>query len=157
MVSEETILEAAEKINAMEDGTLEKHIESVTLRQESLTSFNISTALEFQNDAVAQYSMYYFAVLFEAFEKKYNTIKVFGEEEINAYLEGTFYPALDQLFKEQNEKAFRAVVQEDTVLDFLTYDLGELKKSDDQFDDQAFSQLFILTSALTGLMHEAAA
>lgn len=156
MVSKENIIEAAEKINAMEEGALEKHIEGVTLRQEQLTAFNISTALEFQNDAVAQYSMYYFAVLFEAFEKEYNTLKVFGEDEINSYLEGQFYPALDQLFKEQNETAFRTTVQEDTVLDFLTYDLGELKKSDDKFDDQAFSQLFILTSALTGLMHEAA-
>ena len=157
MVSKENIISAAEKINAMEEGALEKHIEGVTLRQEQLTAFNISTAMEFNNDAVAQYAMYYFSVLFEAYETEYDRIKVFGEDEINTYLEGKFYPALDQLFKEQNEEGFRAVVQEDTVLDFLTYDLSELKKNDEAFDDQAFSQLFILTSALAGLMHEAAA
>lgn len=155
MIGEEQILKSVTVIDEMEEGALEKYIEGITMRQENLTTFNISTALEFNNEAVANYSMYFYAIIFKAFELEYDTVKHLSEEEINSYLESIFYPALDKLYKENQEDNFKSKVGEALLLDFLSNDIRQLQENDPTVDEVAISQLFILTSAVTGLMTSA--
>lgn len=156
MIEKEAIKKAVEAIDNKDKDELESYIEKITEDYDNLTTFTLSTAVEFDNDVVSQFALYYYAILFEVFNNQYENISALSEDQINDFLESQFYPALDDLYKKEDEDQFYATLHEKNVIDFLTVDLRELQKEDESFDDMAFSQLFILTSALTGLLQAAA-
>ena len=78
----ENIEKAIEKIDTLEADALDKLIETFTLKQENLVDYVLQAGLEYENDSLNSYSIYYFAIAMESFMESGVKMKLIDEDDI---------------------------------------------------------------------------
>lgn len=153
-VSIENIEKAIEKIDGLNEDALDRKIETFTLKQQHLVNYILQAGLEYENEELNMYSIYYFAIIYEAMELQGLSLNEISEDDIEAIQE-PFLLALDAIYKEEDYEPMLDLVQQHNLNQFMMNEIEAVDEDGESLTDETQTQLFIVSSGMIGLMHAA--
>ena len=153
-VSVKSIEESINKIDGLEDEALDKLIETFTLEQEELVNYILQAGIEYNNEELNVYAIYYFAVIYQAFISDQQHPKVVTEQMIDDFQE-PFHLALDAIYKDEDFVPLHELICQTHLMQFLTNEIEAEDDEGESLDETTQSQLFIVISSLIGLLGSA--
>lgn len=148
-------LEAAvKKIDTLNEAALDKLIETYTLKQQALVDYILQAGMEFQNEDLNVYAIYYFAVVSEAMHQQGLALKTITEDDIDEFHE-PFLMALDSIRGAEDHEPLQDLVQQPIVQQFLVDDIESPDADGKELDEETKTQLFIVTMSMLGIMNAA--
>lgn len=154
-VSIKSIEAAIQKIDGMEEEALDKLIETFTLKQENLVNYLLQAGLEYENEDLNMFAIYYFAIVYEAFHQEGLTLKEITEDDIDAF-QDPFVLALDTIYKDEDYNAMQDLIEQHHLSQFMMNEIEAVDEDGEALDDETKTQLFIVSSGMIGLMNGAA-
>lgn len=154
-VSVTSIEKAIEKVDNLDDDALEKLAETYTLAQNSLISYALDAANEYDNPQLEGLIMYYFCLISEAFTQEQIRTKEVSDDDIEAFQED-FFEMLDDYFNKENEDIVFEFTDQPTLVQFMMVELSTPDDDGTQLDDETATQLFIVSTAIIALLNRAA-
>ena len=151
-VSEESLVNAVNYIHGLDDDGLDNFIEGHALKQPNLIGYVLQAGEEFENETLANYSIYYYSILMRAFEEEGIEFREITVEDIDSFQE-PFIMALDEAFKKESEEALFDLVGQPVLQQFLAHDLMGEDENGDTLDDETVNQLFIVLHGAIGLIN----
>lgn len=153
-VSVESIAKALNKIDQLEEEGLDKLIETYTLKQESLVNYILAAGYEYENEDLNVFSIYYFALVYEAFYQQNIELKTITDEMIEEFQE-PFVLALDELNRNEDFEPIQDLVNQHNLLHFMTEEIESPDSDGIILDEETQNQLFIVTTSMIGIMNAA--
>ena len=101
-ISIESIEKAIDKVDNLNDDGLEKLAETYALAQQTLLSYVMSAAIEYENKQLEGLLIYYYCLISEAFAQSQATLSQISEDDIDAF-EEPFFEMLDAYFENDQE------------------------------------------------------
>ncbi|OIQ25308.1 MAG: hypothetical protein BM555_06740 [Crocinitomix sp. MedPE-SWsnd] len=151
-VSIESIEKALSKIDSLDEAALDKLIETYTLDQQNLVDYVLQAGLEYENEDLNVFSIYYFAVITEAFYQQELKTKELSTEEIEAFHE-PYLLALDAVHTSEDYEPMNDLIQQHNLQQFIIEEV-EAPDSDGVILDEATqTQLFIVVISIIGLLN----
>lgn len=150
-ISAESISKALDKIDNMDDEALDKLIETFTLSQPQLVDYILQAGVEYENEDLNIYSIYYFAVLMECIIQNGSSIREVTEQDIEDFQE-PFLMALDAINNEDFEP-MQDLIQQHHMYSFVITEIEAEDEDGNELEDEMKSQLFIVCAGMIGLMH----
>lgn len=86
-VSINSIEKSIAKIDGLNGESLDKKIETFTLQQEHLVNHLLQAGLAYENEDLNMFSIYYFAIIMEAFIEEGLSLKEITEDAIDEFQE----------------------------------------------------------------------
>lgn len=154
-VSIKSIEAAIEKIDSLSEEALDKKIETFTLKQQSLVNYILQAGIEYENEDLNVFAIYYFAIVFEAFEAEGLTLKEITEDDIDDF-QDPFVLALDAIYKNEDYGPMQDLIQQHHLTQFMMNEIEAEDEDGESLSDETKTQLFIVSSGMIGLMHAAA-
>lgn len=151
-VSIENIEKALRKIDALEEEALDKLIETYTLKQQALVDYVLQAGAEYENEDLNVYSIYYFAVVCEAFFQQGIETKELSVEEIEAFHE-PYLLALDAIHTEEDFEPMQDLIQQHNLQQFMVDEIESPDSDGVILDEDTQTQLFIVTTSMIGLLN----
>ncbi|MBD3638899.1 MAG: hypothetical protein HUJ25_16215 [Crocinitomicaceae bacterium] len=155
-VTRENIEKALKKIDSLDESALDKLIETYTLQQQPLVDYILQAGMEFSNEDLNVFSIYYFAIISEAFFQQGITLKPITEDVIEEFQE-PYLLALDAIRSDEDYEPMQDLIQQHHLQQFM---LEEIESPDSDgviLDEELQTQLYIVTTSMIGLMHGATA
>ncbi|MCG8577302.1 MAG: hypothetical protein MI810_20630 [Flavobacteriales bacterium] len=153
-VSVQSIEKAIEKIDSLNDEALDKLIETFTLKQEQLVSYLLQAGVEYENEELNVFSIYYFAIVLEAFLNEGLQLKEISEEDIDNF-QDPFLLALDAIHKEEDYEPMQDLTRQHHLMQFMMHEIEAADEDGEVLDEETKLQLFIVSSGMIGLMNQA--
>ncbi|WP_027420506.1 hypothetical protein [Crocinitomix catalasitica] len=153
-VSIESIEAAIKKIDGLNEDGLDKLIEAFTLTQQDLVNYILQAGLEYENEDLNVFAIYYFAIIMEAFTQEGVALKVIDEDAIEAFQE-PFLLALDAIHQDEEYEAMRDLVQQHNLMQFMLAEIESEDEDGEMLSEETQTQLFIVSAGMIGLLHEA--
>ncbi|MDA7804238.1 hypothetical protein N8987_06650 [Crocinitomix sp.] len=153
-VSIENIEKAIEKIDSLDEEALDRKIETFTLKQQHLVNYLLQAGLEYENEDLNMFSIYYFAIIHEAFDIQGITLNEITEDAIDAF-QDPFVLALDAIYKDEDYTAMQDLVQQHHLNQFMMNEIEAVDEDGESLSEETQTQLFIVSSGMIGLMHGA--
>ncbi|WP_066758447.1 hypothetical protein [Crocinitomix algicola] len=153
-ISFENIEKAIQKIDGLNEEALDRKIETFTLKQQALVNYILQAGLEYENEELNMYSIYYFAIIHEAFDIQGITLNEVTEDAIEAFQE-PFLLALDAIYKDEDYSPMQDLVQQHHLNQFMMNEIDAVDEDGDSLTDETKTQLFIVASGMIGLMNGA--
>lgn len=153
-VSIESIEAAIKKIDGLSDDALDKKIETFTLKQQNLVNYLLQAGLEYENDDLNMFSIYYFAIVYEAFEQAGITLKEITEDAIDDF-QDPFILALDSIYKDEDYTPMQGLIQQHHLSQFMMNEVEAVDEDGETLSDETKTQLFIVSSGMIGLLNGA--
>lgn len=153
-ISIKSIEKAVEKIDSLDDEALEKLIETFALSQEELLNYIMMAGVEYGNEDLNAFSIYYFAIVMEAFNQEGVKLRTVTEEEVDEFQE-PFVAALDAIHDSENYGPIEELVEQLNLLQFMVNEIEAEDEDGDSFDEETKTQLFIVSTSMIGLMNQA--
>jgi hypothetical protein len=153
-VSYKSIEKAIEKIDNLNDDELEFVSENFSLAQQTLLSYIMSAALEYENEKLEGLLMYYFCLISEAFNQEGLKLNKIQEEDIDQF-EEPFFEMLDNYFEENNEEILEDFCDQPELTKFIAVEISTDDDDGTSLDDETATQLFIVSIALITLLSRA--
>lgn len=150
------IEKAVNKIDNLDDDGLEKISETYGLAQQDFLGYAMSAGMEFENDTLTGLIIYYFNIYFEAFAQQGVKVKRITNEDIDAF-QDEFSQVLEEYMDEEDIDLILAITNQPNLIAFMA---NEIEMADDDgtsLDDETATQLFIVSTAMIGLMNKAIA
>ena len=155
-VSAQSIEKAVEKIDGLEDDALDKLIETYTLSQQDLVNYILQAGAEYENEELNIYGIYYFAIIYEAFLQEGLQPKTISEDDIDEFQE-PFLEALDAIHKAENYQPLQELISQFSLQEFMVSEIEAKDEEGEELPDETKTQLFIVSTAVIGLLSEASA
>jgi len=152
IVSQDNIKKAVEKIDALSEDALEKLIETFALQQEELLGYVMHAGVEYENDNLNTFSIYYFAIILEAFSQQGLKINTITEEDIENIQE-PFVNALDDINKNEDYESLHELANQPHLMQFMTYEIESEDEDGETLDEDTRTQLFIVTASMIATLN----
>lgn len=153
-VSIKSIEAAIEKIDSLSEEALDKKIETFTLKQQALVNYILQAGIEYENEDLNVFSIYYFAIVFEAFETEGLNLKEITEDDIDDF-QDSFVLALDAIYKNEDYGSMQDLIQQHHLTQFMMNEIEAEDEDGESLSDETKTQLFIVSSGMIGLMNAA--
>ncbi|MDG1915835.1 MAG: hypothetical protein P8I55_14760 [Crocinitomix sp.] len=153
-VSIENIEAAIKKIDGLSEDALDKKIETYTLKQQNLVNYLLQAGLEYENEDLNMFSIYYFAIVYEAFEQGGITLKEITEDDIDNF-QDPFVLALDAIYKDEDYSPMQDLIQQHHLSQFMMNEIESVDEDGESLTEETKTQLFIVSSGMIGLMQGA--
>lgn len=153
-VSIESLEKALTRIDGLSEDALDKKIEELTLNQENLLNYILQAGLEYENDDLNMYSIYYFAVALEAFNEEGLKLKEISEVDIDNFQE-PFLLALDAIYEEEDYTPMQDLIEQHHIAQFMMAEIEAVDEDGEELDEETKTQLFIVSSGMIGLLNAA--
>lgn len=154
LVSVNSIENAINKVDNLSDDALDKLIETFALQQETLLNYVLQAGVEYQNEDLNTYSVYYFALVLEAFNQEGIQLKEINDDMIDDF-QDPFVLALDAINKDEDYTELNELVAQNNLMQFMVNEIESEDEDGDSLDDETKTQLFIVSSSMIGLMNKA--
>lgn len=150
-VSLASIENAIKKVDNLDDDALEKLSETYALAQPILLGYVMSAADEYENEQLEGLLIYYFCLISECFSQESVIIAQVTEEDIDAY-EEPFFEMLDVYFESDSEDSLDEFCDQPNLTQFIAMEVSTPDEDGTKLEDDTATQLFIVTTAMIGLM-----
>ncbi len=154
-VSIDSIEAAIKKIDGLSEDALDKKIETFTLKQQSLVNYLLQAGLEYENEDLNMFSIYYFAIVHEAFDQAEISLKEISEDDIENF-QDPFILALDAIYKNEDYTPMQDLIQQHHLSQFMMNEIEAVDEDGESLADETKTQLFIVSSGMIGLLNGAA-
>lgn len=153
-ITEKHIIDAVNIIDDLEEESLEKLSEKHVLKQQAFIAYLLSSAMEFKNDALLDYLIYYFNIFSEAMEKQGVELKTIDEDTIDVFHE-EYTQTLDEYMETDDEDLISTLCNQPMMVSFLMHEITGKDETGEVMEDELASHLFIVGIALIALMNRA--
>jgi ferritin-like protein len=153
-VSISSIEKAIAKIDGLNEEALDKKIETFTLQQEHLVNYLLQAGLEYENEDLNMFSIYYFAIVMEAFIEEGLTLKEITEDAIDEFQE-PFVLALDAIYQDEDYTPMQDLIQQHHISQFMMNEIEAVDEDGEELGEETQTQLFIVSSSMIGLLNAA--
>ncbi len=153
-VSLNSIEVAIAKIDGLNEEALDKKIEDFTLMQENLVNYLLQAGLEYENDDLNMFSIYYFAIIMEAFIAEGLTVREITEDDIDDFQE-PFVLALDAIYENEDYTPMQDLIEQHHISQFMMNEIEAVDEDGEELDEETQTQLFIVSSSMIGLLNRA--
>jgi len=155
-VSIKSIENAVSKIDALDEDALERYSETIVLGQEEFMGYTMSAALEFDNEELLNYLMYYYTIFHEAFVQEGLTIAKIDEAMINTFQE-EYFAILDEYQESEDFDVILAFSNEKFLMEFLLMEIQpDEENPEESLDEDTADQLFLVGTAIISMFSRAA-
>jgi len=151
-VSLNSIEVAIAKIDGLSEEALDKKIETFTLMQENLVNYLLQAGLEYENDDLNMFSIYYFAIIMEAFSAEGLTLREITEDEIDDFQE-PFVLALDAIYENEDYTPMQDLIEQHHISQFMMNEIEAVDEDGEELEEETQTQLFIVSSSMIGLLN----
>jgi len=149
-----SIENAIKKVDNLDDDALEKLSETYALAQPVLLGYVMSAADEYENESLEGLLIYYFCLLSECFNQESVICKTISEEDIEAF-EEPFFEMLDAYFESDTEDVMEEFCDQPHLTQFMGMEVSTPDEDGTQLEEETATQLFIVATAMIGLMNKA--
>lgn len=153
-VSINSIEKAIAKIDGLNEEALDKKIETFTLQQEHLVNYLLQAGLEYENEDLNMFSIYYFAIIMEAFIEEGLSLKEITEDAIDEFQE-PFVLALDAIYQDEDYTPMQDLIQQHHISQFMMNEIEAVDEDGEELGEETQTQLFIVSSSMIGLLNAA--
>ncbi|MBK9191111.1 MAG: hypothetical protein IPM77_06100 [Crocinitomicaceae bacterium] len=153
-ITHESIDKALDKIDALSDEALDQLIEKYTAEQPDLMDYIMQAGMEYENEDLNGFAIYYFTLIYEAFQQQGVQVRKISEAEIEEFQE-PFLEALDVINKDENYTPLQELISQINLQEFMVEEMDAQDESGEELDDEMKTQLFMVTAAIIGLLNEA--
>jgi len=154
IVTSESISKSIDKIDGMSEDALDKLIETFASKQETLLNYVMQAGVEYENEDLNAFSIYYFAIVLEAFLQEGIELNEVTDKTIEEFQEG-FVFALEEINKNEDNSALFELVNQNNVMEFMFNEIEAEDEDGESLEDETKTQLFIVTSGMIGLLNAA--
>ena len=155
-VSVKSIENAVDKIDAMDEDALESYSEAIVLGQEEFMGYIMSAALEFDNEELLNYLMYYYTIFHEAFVQEGLTLAKIDEAMIDAFQE-EYFAILDEYQEEEDFDVIVAFSNQKLLMEFLLMEIQpDEEHPEESLDEDTADHLFLVGTAMISMFSRAA-
>ena len=153
-VSFASIETAIKKVDNLDDDGLEQLSEKYALAQQTLLSYVMSAAIEYQNEKLEGLLIYYYCLICECFDTEGLKIRQVTEDDIDAF-EEPYFQMLDLYFENDDEEVLESFCDQPDLSQFMAMEISTEDVDGTSLDDETATQLFIVTLAMITLMGRA--
>lgn len=153
-VSFASIEKAIKKVDNLDDDGLEQLSETYALAQQTLLSYVMSAAVEYQNDKLEGLLIYYYCLISECFAQEGLKLKDITEDDIDAF-EEPYFDMLDAYFENDDDEVLEDFCDQPELTQFMAMEISTEDEDGTSLDDETATQLFIVTLAMITLMNRA--
>lgn len=154
IVSVKSIENAIKKVDNLDDEGLEKIATYYSTAQPILLGYAGQAAIEYKNEELEGYLIYYFCLLAEAFSQEGLNPKQVTEELIDEF-EEAFFHALDNFFNSDDPESLEEFSGQPELIRFMLIEISEPDADGSELDDETATQLFIVAAAMISLLSKA--
>lgn len=154
IISNENIEKAVKKIDGMSEDALDKLIETFALKHEDLLGYVMQAGVEYENDDLNTFSIYYFAVIVEAFGQEGLELKQITEDDIDAIQE-PFILALDEINQNEDYTPLHELVNQPNLMQFMSFEIEAEDEDGESLDEETRTQLFIVAASMIAVLNSA--
>ena len=153
-VSFASIEAAIKKVDNLDDDGLEQLSEKYALAQQTLLSYVMSAAIEYQNEKLEGLLIYYYCLISECFDTEGLKIRQVTEEDIDAF-EEPYFDMLDAYFENDDDEVLEDFCDQPELTQFMAMEISTEDEDGTTLDDETATQLFIVTLAMITLLNRA--
>ncbi len=145
---------AIKKIDGLNEDGLDKIIETYALKQEDLLGHVMQAGVEYENEDLNTFSIYYFAIVMAAFEEANLKLKPIDQDHIENFQE-PFLLALDEINKNEDYTSLHELINQPNLTVFMANEIDAEDEDGEVLEEETKTQLFIVISSMIGLMNAA--
>ncbi|MDP4797427.1 MAG: hypothetical protein NWR50_01060 [Crocinitomicaceae bacterium] len=153
-VSFASIETAIKKVDNLDDDGLEQLSEKYALAQQTLLSYVMSAAIEYQNEKLEGLLIYYYCLISECFDTEGLKIRQVSEDDIDAF-EEPYFDMLDAYFENDDDEVLEDFCDQPELTQFMAIEISTEDEDGTTLDDETATQLFIVTLAMITLLNRA--
>jgi hypothetical protein len=153
-VSFASIETAIKKVDNLDDDGLEQLSEKYALAQQTLLSYVMSAAIEYQNEKLEGLLIYYYCLISECFDTEGIKIRQVSEDDIDAF-EEPYFDMLDAYFENDDDEVLEDFCDQPELTQFMAMEISTEDEDGTTLDDETATQLFIVTLAMITLLNRA--
>lgn len=153
-ITEKHITEAVLKIDGLTEESLEKISETYVLAQQDLVGYVLSSAIEYENDSLLDYMIYYFNIFSEAMALQGVKMKKIDEAFIDDFQE-EYIATLDEYMETGNDELIEVLCNQPMMLSFLIHEINGEDETGKTMEEDLANHVFIVGIALIALMNRA--
>lgn len=153
-VSFASIETAIKKVDNLDDDGLEQLSEKYALAQQTLLSYVMSAAIEYQNEKLEGLLIYYYCLISECFDTEGLKIRLVTEEDIDTF-EEPYFDMLDAYFENDDDEVLEDFCDQPELTQFMAMEISTEDEDGTTLDDETATQLFIVTLAMITLLNRA--
>ena len=153
-ITEKSITDAVLKIDGLSIEALEKLSETYTLEQETFVGYILSSAIEYENDDLLDYLLYYFNIFSEAIATQGVKLKKIEEETIDGF-QDEYIQTLDEFMETDDEDLISSLCNQPMMLSFFVNDVFGEDESGEKLEEELSNELFLVGIAMIALMNRA--
>jgi hypothetical protein len=153
-VSFASIETAIKKVDNLDDNGLEQLSEKYALAQQTLLSYVMSAAIEYQNEKLEGLLIYYYCLISECFDTEGLKIRQVTEDDIDAF-EEPYFDMLDAYFENDDDEVLEDFCDQPELTQFMAMEISTEDEDGTSLDDETATQLFIVTLAMITLLNRA--
>lgn len=153
-ITEKSIIDAVMKIDELSEDALEKLSETYTLKQETFVGYILSSAIEYENDDLLDYILYYYNVFYEAMTLQGVEMKKIDDVLIDDFQE-EYIATLDEFMETDDEDLISTLCNQPMMLSFFVSDIFGEDEDGSELDEDLSNQLFLVGIAMIALMNRA--
>ena len=156
LIKIEDIENALDKFDSLDDAGLERLSETYTLAQTELLGYLMQAVHEYENEELSSYIMYYFCIIMESVSQSGIKLERVTDEMIDAFHE-EFMDVLEEYAGEEDPAILDTYINQPNLIGFIAEELDGEDEDGNVLDVETSSQLFIVLSAMVGLLNRAMA
>lgn len=149
----ESIEKAIQKVDNLDDNSLDRMSETFALAQENLLAYLMSAALEYENPNLEGLIIYYFCLILETFNQEGLRLEKITDEQIEAF-EQPFFEMLDTYFEHEQTDVLDEFCDQPNLTQFMTMEISMKDDDGTELDDETATQLFIVSVAMIALLNK---
>ncbi|RFC54358.1 hypothetical protein [Brumimicrobium aurantiacum] len=153
-ITEKYITEATLKIDGLTEDSLERISEAHVLAQDVFVGYILSSAVEYENDALLDYLIYYFNIFSEAFSMQGVKMKKIDEEMIDGFQE-EYIQTLDEYMETDDQDLIASMCNQPMMVSFLIHEITGEDETGAVMEEDLASHVFIVGVAMIALMNRA--
>jgi|SRR5690554_977873 len=153
-ITEKYITEGVLKIDSLTEESLEKISEAHVLAQEVLVGYILSSAIEYENDSLLDYMIYYFNIFSEAMAMQGVKMKKIDETIIDDFQE-EYVQTLDEYMETEDQDLIGSLCNQPMMLSFLIHEISGEDETGETMEEELADHVFIVGIALIALMNRA--
>jgi hypothetical protein len=152
LVSVNSISKSIDKIDGMSEDALDKLIETFALQQETLLNYVMQAGVEYENEDLNTFSIYYFAIVVEAFLQEGIDLDKVNDDTIENFQEPFVY-ALEEINKEEDYTALNELIGQNNLMQFMVDEIEAEDEDGESLEEETKTQLFIVAAGMIGLLN----
>ncbi len=154
LIKIEDIEKALDKFDSLDDAGLERLSETYSLAQTELLGYIMQAAQEYENEELSSYIMYYFCIIMESVSQAGVSLQRVTDDMIDEFHD-EFMAVLEEYTSEEDPAILDTYINQPNLIGFIAEELDGEDEEGNVLDVETSSQLFIVLSALVGLLNRA--